>query len=458
MRRFLTVGWVVGVIVTITGSLTALPDPGSAMGVPMQITIPGTNTPAPTPIIFATNTPSPVPPTATFTPTSTLTPTPTLTPTATATPTATPTPTETPTLTPSPTPTLVGPREYPDGFNPLTGLPYPSEEARNRRNLMVKISNFPPIVRPQSGLNQADVVFEYEVEGGVTRFAAIFRSNAPDHVGPVRSGRLVDLELAPMYEALFAYSGSSEPIRQLALDVPWGYWIMSPQFGDNCEEAGFCRFPAPGLAYEHTLYLDTNVAWERATRRGVNEGRRAYGFAFSDLPDPGGIVGVDLEINWYGAIEARWQYQPDTAHYVRFTDGVPHIDRADGMQLWADNLVIVEAPHVERPDLFEPESRSASQEIQLWDSGRAIVMRDGVFYEGQWVRRNRELGTALQIQYTNGQPIMMKPGRTYVQVVRWLGDTVISEQYADMVATSTQVALSATPTPSVSPTAQVLPE
>ncbi|NOG48118.1 MAG: DUF3048 domain-containing protein [Chloroflexi bacterium] len=83
--------------------------------------------------------------------------------------------------------------------------------------MIVKISNFPPIVRPQTNVNMADVVYEVEAEGGVTRFAAIYRSQLPDLVGSVRSARLLDLELVPMYQALLAYSGTSEPIQRLIL-------------------------------------------------------------------------------------------------------------------------------------------------------------------------------------------------------------------------------------------------
>ena len=116
----------------------------------------------------------------------------------------------------SPWPTEeVGPFSYPPGLNPLTGLPYPSEDARLRRNLIVKVSNWPPAVRPQHGINQADLIFEMESEGGVTRFAAIYRSNAPEKVGSVRSARLVDMELLNMYAALLAYSGTSGPVREL---------------------------------------------------------------------------------------------------------------------------------------------------------------------------------------------------------------------------------------------------
>lgn len=442
MRRFLLPLSLL-LAATATATLAASPIAHRQPDVLLQLTLPGTNTPAPAPLVFATNTPSG--PTAT----------PSASPTATATATPTFTPTETPTDTPSPTPTPNGPIYYPDGINTLTGLPFPSEEALNRRNLLVKISNYPPIVRPQSGLNQADVVYEYEVEGGVTRFAAIFRSQMPHHVGPVRSGRLMDFELVPMYEALFAYSGSSEPIRQMALDVEWGYQILSPQFGDNCEEAGFCRFPKDGMAYEHTLYLDTEVAWQRAVRRNIGLGRRAKGFAFAEQPNPDGKPASDVFIDWYGHTDARWQFDRDSQRYVRYTDGVPHVDAADGEQLWTDNIVIIEVPHVDRPDLFEPESRSASHEIQLWGTGRAYVFRDGQYWAGYWERRDQNPGTALRLYYGNYVDIMLKPGRSYVEVVRWLGDVTVSTEMADMVGTSTQIALSATPTATATETPDV---
>lgn len=425
----------------------------------VQVTLPGTNTPLP--VVFMTNTP--VPPT----------PTPTLTPTDTLTPSLTPTPLPTDTYTPSPTPTLVGPATYPDGFNPLTGLPYPSEEAMNRRNILVKISNYPPIVRPQSGINEADVVYEYEVEGGVTRIAAIFRSNAPDHVGPVRSGRLMDLNLVPMYEALFAYSGASAPVQQTILRQPWRQWVISPSIGDNCDEAGFCRFPEDGKAFEHTLYVDLGKVWERATARGINEGHRARGFAFSDIADPNSQPATDIDIAYYGQIDARWQYRADTGRYVRYTDQLPHFDAADGQQLWADNLVVIEVPHEERPDLFEEESKSASQQIDLWGQGRAYIFRDGEYYEGYWRRDCRgeipdptptpvvgaqdiqcyaRTGDALNLIYGNNEPIHLKPGRTWVMVTRWMNYVTIGNDLPDLDATAAILVLTPTNTPWPTPT------
>ncbi|MCS6836997.1 MAG: DUF3048 domain-containing protein [Anaerolineae bacterium] len=392
---------------------------------------------------FATNTPSG----PTSTPTTT--PSPTSTPTATFTPTNTPTATFTSTHTPTPTATPIGPFSYPEGINPLTGQLYPNEDARNRRNLIVKISNYPPLVRPQTGLNMADVVFEVEAEGGVTRFAAIFRSQMPPLVGSIRSARLVDIELTTMYAALLAYSGTSEPIQRLLFSQPWAYRLISPSIGNNCEDAGFCRYPEEGKAFEHTLFGEPAKIWAEASRRGgdTNRGYRARGFAFSTIPNEGGLPANDVYIDWWGKANARWQYDEFSGRYLRFTDNVPHFDKGDGQQIWADNLIILEVTHARRPDLFPEGATYESLEIQLWDQGRAYVMREGKYHAGFWRRANTDEGTALQLFYGNNVPIMLKPGRSWVSIVRGLGSVVVSEQRADMVATATAIAGTPSPTP-----------
>ena len=84
---------------------------------------------------------------------------------------------------------IIGPTNFPENVNPLTGETVdPSVLAR--RPLAIKISNAPAIVRPQSGLNSADLVFEHYAEGGLTRFTAVFYSKDADPVGSIRSGRI----------------------------------------------------------------------------------------------------------------------------------------------------------------------------------------------------------------------------------------------------------------------------
>ena len=335
------------------------------------------------------------------------------------------------TATPTPSSAvLIGPYDYPDGYNPMTGLPYPNDEVRARRNLIVKISNHPPVVRPQHGVNAADLVFEYEAEGNVTRFAAVYRSNAPERVGSVRSGRLLDIELLTMYSALLAYSGTSEPIRKIYLNSNYRYRLISPSIGDNCDSAGFCRDTTlTERDYEHTLFGDTRRMWEVATRRNVNTGFRAVGFAFSESTDIGGIAARDIFINWSWRTNARWQYDEQSRTYLRYTDHEPHFDAADGQQLWADNLVILEVPHRRRPDLFPPGATNESLEVALWDSGRAYVFRDGVIFVGFWKRLGSRPGEALQLMLGNNEVIPLRPGRTWISITRSLGSIIVNAEH-----------------------------
>lgn len=395
-----------------------------------QFTPPPTNTPRPSPTASATPSPSPTPlptntPRPSATPTATFTPSPTLTPTA----------TDTPTATPSPTATIVGPSEYPEGFNPLTGLPYPDEAAMKRRTLIVKVSNFPAIVRPQTGLSQADIVFEYEVEGAVTRFAAIFRSHGTEKVGSIRSARLLDLELVPMFQALLAYSGANAWIDDYILNADWKWQALSPQHGVN--EPAFYRVPDGNKPFEHTLFGNTYEMWAAADQRLVNEGFAVRGFAFSDVPDAGGQPARDIYIDYWNELQdTRWQYNAADQRYYRYNSGLPHIDAATGQQLSADNVVILEAVHVDRPDIFDSEIGGVVIETQLWGQGTAWVFRDGQWYTGLWQHRQGRSG--LWLVYGDGQtPIHLKPGQTWFNVVRpVMYGVTISEQPVDAMATA----------------------
>lgn len=328
-----------------------------------------------------------------------------------------------------------GPEQYPLNYNSLTGLPYPDEAAMDRRNLIVKVSNFPPIVRPQSGLNQADLVYEVESESGITRFAAIYRSQAPRHVGSVRSARLLDLELMTMYSAFLAYSGTSIPIQRILWSPQYAWYAFSPLTGNNCEDAGFCRFGQFGVGYEHTLYLNTEQLYRLTTARGINHGYKARGFAFDERPDSGGQPLAEVGVNWWGEGNALWQYDSGHGRWLRYTDGVAHYDALDGMQLWADNLIVLQVPHVRRPDLFVPGAEDESLEVRLWDSGPALVMRDGRWYSGNWLRFSRATTVALQLSHRGSdKPIRLKPGRSWISIVRNLGDVTLSEYLTDFAA------------------------
>jgi hypothetical protein len=283
-----------------------------------------------------------------------------------------------------------------------------------RRPLAVKVSNFPPIVRPQAGLSFADVVFEHLSEAGLTRLTAIFLCQDVEKVGSIRSARLIDLEIPAMFKSMFAYSGASGGVRQKIRESDFFDRVISPDFGHS----GFYRIPSEGKAFEHTLFSDTQSLWNITEERGLNQRQDLSGWVFSERPPAGGAPATSLEFLYtpkYGS--AEYQYDPQREAYLRSIFGEPHGDELTGEQIAARNVVAVYAHHVDT-DIVEDSTGPRvyySIEIQLWGEGKAIVFRDGQAFEGEWIRLQRN--DLIRFVDDAGNPIPLKPGNTWIQVV-----------------------------------------
>jgi hypothetical protein len=364
--------------------------------------------------------------------TNKVTPTPTRTsrPAETSTPVITPAPesippTATPQASPTPTADASILTEFPPDVNPLTGLRVSDPTILDRRPLAIKISNAPAVVRPQSGLSMADLVFEHYAEGGVTRFTAIFLGQEAPKVGSIRSGRLIDLEIPAMTGAMFAYSGSSGGVKEkiIASDFYQEGRVVSPDFGVG--EPVFVRVPEPGKAFEHTLFTSTDALWALTTERGLNSRQDLHGLAFREAPPAGGQPAGYVEIPYLpGAAAAEWSFDRELGLYRRSILGEPHTDALTGQQLTAANVIIVYANHVET-DILEDLVGGGhySIEIQIWGEGPVQIVRDGQVFNGQWTRRARE--DMLTFVDESGDPLPLKPGNSWYQIVPLGFSTII---------------------------------
>jgi len=307
--------------------------------------------------------------------------------------------------------------EFPPGINPLTGLPAQDPSALERRPLAVKVSNSPAVVRPQAGLSFADLVFEHYAEGRVTRFTAIFLGQDASKIGSVRSGRLIDLEIPAMFKSMFAYSGSSGGVKERIVDSDFFKEdrVVSPDFGVG--EPVFNRIPAPGKAFEHTLFTSTDALWALTTERGLNSRQDLKGMAFSPSPPQGGAPASYVELVYLdGVASAEWTFDASRNLYLRSVLGEPHTDELTGQQLSAANVIIVYANHVET-DILEDLVGGGhySIEIQLWGQGALQVARDGRVYNGHWERGTRDDMLSFFDDY--GHILPLKPGQSWFQIV-----------------------------------------
>jgi hypothetical protein len=359
----------------------------------------------------------------------------TATPTATVAASSSPTATASPSPAPSATPYEVGPASYPDDVNPLTGLPADDPAVLDRRPLIVKVSNQSDEVRPQSGLSFADHVWMYQTEGWhQTRFAAVFYGQTPEHVGSVRSARLIDSEhLVPMYGALLAISGASRDMYRQLMSADWWDRVFRED-PEHVLQQRLPDIPREGTAYTHSLFAVPAAIWAAAEERGLGGPPSLAGLYFSSEAPPGGEDAAELVVDYadYGPRQ-MWRYDADQGAYLSWTEmqleeggeATPDLDYLTSEQLAFPNVVVLWAEHYYAEDFTETPGAG----VRLLGEGDALALRDGQSYELTWRRDDPE--AMIELIMADGEPYPLKPGST------WFHTAAIEEEhYPPEVTTS----------------------
>jgi hypothetical protein len=348
-----------------------------------------------------------------------VTPTPTRTPA----PTATPFPTSTPlpTLTPAPafTPT---PTPLPENVNPLTGEVVADASVLNRVPVAIKISNWPPqYVRPQAGINSADIIYEHYNEGWfASRWTAIYLSKDPQRVGPTRSGRLIDLELPAIYKAVLACWGFSDGVAEIMRDSDlYPNRIASYSLAEEIAPDPFYRDTSRDVPLEHTGYTDPGRVRAWAEAHGISGRQDLQGMVFSAQPTVTGTPASYIYIPWR-ELDTEWRYDPASGRWLRWSDGAAHTDALNGLQLSAANVVILYVPQWDTDIVEDPHNGALSIQFALWDSNSAIIFRDGIRIDAYWQRWQR--WDMLTLTDEQGNPIPLKVGNTFFEVLPADGD------------------------------------
>jgi len=309
---------------------------------------------------------------------------------------------------PPPTPVPAGPPlpnvSHSANINPLTGLPVADPSVLQRRPLMVRIGNDVGARQSQVGFNSADIVYEEITEWWVTRFTAIFLANTPNTVGPVRSARLVNVQLVPQYQGALAHSGGSDPVR----------WEISQALIANLDEfyTPSPYFYRPNEGWQTRLAIDAQAARDYMISAGLEAPVVQQGFLFSDTIDRG-EPGENIFIPYPRATSfTQWRYDPGSGKYLRWISDVPLTDVSSG-QVVADNVIVYFAAHQET-EIVEDANGATSIRIIVNGQGPAWFFRDGKLNKGFWATD----GTRTPyFTYADGTPYNLKPGNTWVQVV-----------------------------------------
>lgn len=287
-----------------------------------------------------------------------------------------------------------------DGTAPLTGLPATGSSAdRNRPALFVKIENAPD-ARPQTGIESADVVYEAVAEGGITRFAAVFQSTDPGTVGPVRSVRGQDPDLAGPLRGLAVFAGGI-PDYVTQIDAVAQDLSTSSPIGEG---PPFRRDPARRAP--HNLYGDTAGFWGKA--QSPYDGPPSALFTYGALP-AGAASAKSVGVDFSPSASVSWSW--DGTAWRRSQDGRPSTVTGAG-RIGPANLV-VQFVDVRDTDFTDPAGNPVPTSTMV-GSGDAEVFRNGQVVRGTWSKGDRDSTTT----YTaDGKQIPLEPGRTWVELV-----------------------------------------
>ena len=282
---------------------------------------------------------------------------------------------------------------------PLTGEEASSEDVIARRVLSVKIENAPE-ARPQIGLAEADVIYEQEAEGGITRFNVLYHCEDSERIGPIRSARPVDPAILQQYgDPLFVHAGSVDAVIK---DVEAA---GIEDINCNFEEDVCPRDP------NHTAPHDIFTSTDSLRGAGKTAGDPpSEVFTFSD-DVPQGKKAREVHLGFSGVANVYWKYRRNQDAYLRFHDETAH-DLEDGTQVSAQNVVVM---IVERLDTRISDSAgNPVPNFEIVGSGDLYVFRNGKVIEGRWDRDEDSSVTSLLDK--QGEEIALAPGQTWVEL------------------------------------------
>jgi hypothetical protein len=305
------------------------------------------------------------------------------------------------TATPAPPPP---PPPPPPVYWPLTGIE--SGPVAARPALAVKIENSID-ARPQTGLNAADLVWEEVVEGGITRFVAVYHSTVPPQIGPIRSVRPMDAPIAAPLHGLFAFSGGQRPFVDAVAGA--GLQVISHDAGAD----GFFRLNTRYAP--HNVYADPAAFLAQADAAHQAAPAAQFLHAGPDQQPSAVTAGVPtaaVNLKLSGISYPTWTWSPANTAWVR-AEGSTLATDADGVPLRAANVVVLRVA-VANTNFSDPAGNPVP-ETQMVGTGEALVATGGRTLTVTWAKNSP--GEPVVLTGADGQPVLLAPGSTWVELV-----------------------------------------
>lgn len=316
---------------------------------------------------------------------------------------------------------------------PINGELFSKQQRKwweSHRPLGVMIENHEES-RPQSGLSNADVVYEFVAEGGITRFLAVYYCDNAEMVGPVRSARTYFINQLSEYgdSPLYAHVGGANtpgPANALGQieDYGWQSYNDLNQFSVGFPTYWRDNERLPGVATEHTVYSTTQKLWDIGKKRNLtekNEDGDKWDEEFvpwtfkkeAGTAERGKAQTISYEFwSGYGQYSVSWKYDPVTNTYTRSNGGKPHLDNNTDKPLAVKDLIILYMKESRANDGYE-----GNLHMLYGDkgSGKAVFFMDGQRVEGTWSKKDRTSRTIFKDKA--GKEMQLNPGAIWISVL-----------------------------------------
>jgi hypothetical protein len=288
---------------------------------------------------------------------------------------------------------------------PLSGVEPDDESVLDRPAVAIKVENA-AVAYPLSGLEDAEIVYEELVEGGVTRFMAIYHCTDSKKIGPVRSARIVDPSIMTPITKILAYSGQNSAV----LDALEEAGIVRLDEDATIDTGGLRRIERPGISSEHTLY-GNSIVLRKLGRKEWNDAPPEDQFVFGDIEGKSKRARkVTINFNPVNTIMYEW----DGDAWLRFEGEEPFLDEA-GEQIGVENVLIEEHLVSLSKTIVDVAGNPSTEIADLTGEGRAVLFRDGRAVVGRWVRD--EIEGPVVFETRDGHEMTFAPGAIWIELV-----------------------------------------
>jgi len=288
----------------------------------------------------------------------------------------------------------------------------------NARPIAIMVENS-AAARPQSGLQNADVVFEVVDEYGITRFVAIFGSKDAGIVGPFRSSRPYYAEIAKSFDPIYLFFGTYPECYKYIQDL--GMYTMSAMtdrsgLSSIVGTAPYWRDWNRSKVQEHTAFTSTIAVKQKAMEFGIPLEGNGMPFSYKGDAaegDRGGInnVFIDFGTPAYSprGFNVNFQYDRNSNSYLRYMGNGPHIDHESGQIISVKNVVVLIT------DIVGPIDQYKHMSVRTTGSGQAFYFIDGNAVEGTWERGG--VADRFILRDGSGNEVSLNAGNTWFSMV-----------------------------------------